>query len=93
MIPCKDALGVKLMKNARSFLFHRIPESDGILGPPPQLNRVEFSKNGELMQQLYITWKSPSLFGILSLNFTKEIRKGADVHDRRVFKVFFYFQN
>lgn len=46
MIPCKDTLEVKLKKNTGSFLLHRILEGDGILGPPPQLNGVEFSKRG-----------------------------------------------
>lgn len=44
MIPCKDALGMKLKKTTGSFLLHRIPEGKDILGFPPQLNQVEFSK-------------------------------------------------
>lgn len=64
MISCKDALEVKLKKIARSFLLHRIPRGNDILGPPPQLNEVEFSKKGGVdtatlhyLEKCYHIWK------------------------------------
>lgn len=46
MIPCQDVLKVKLKKTVCSYLLHRVQEGDDILGPPLQLNGVEFSKRG-----------------------------------------------
>lgn len=64
MIPYKDALEVKLKKTVGSFLFHQISKGDCILGPPPQLNGVEFFKRGKVdavtlhyLEKNYPLWK------------------------------------
>lgn len=69
MIPCQGALGVKLKKTAGSYFLHRVPEGDGILGPPPQLNEVEFSKREGVdvvalhyLEKKYPLWKPKPKF-------------------------------
>lgn len=80
MIPCKDALEVKLKKIAGSFLFHRILGGDNILGPPPQLKGVEFSKRRGVDAATLQYLKKTYPFGSLSPRFLKERRKMEDIH-------------
>lgn len=71
------------LKSKRStFPWQSTPhDGPGILGPPPQLNGVEFSKmGGELMRQLFNGWRSAHHCGSPRSNAWEQERRHDVVH-------------